>query len=138
MILLDTIGAVIAPGDLTFAFTVPGDRYWQIRTVIAVATRDVGGAPDRAYLLTVATSTGPVSIVGAADAGDEPGTCTVTWANVPASAVASGAVGVVVAPFAPPVLYPGYTVTGEITSPAAADEWQSATVWYEYVLTSAG
>lgn len=133
--MLTTLAATITPGDQSFTFTVPGDKLWTVRSVIAVASRAVGGAPDRAYTLVVNTSTGPVAAVGAPDRGTEPGQCTVTWANAPASAVDAGNLGVVLAPFNPPVLYPGYTITGAIIAAAGADTWLRATVWYDFTLT---
>lgn len=135
MTLLTTLVATIEPGDQTFMFTVPGDKKWTIRSVLAVASRQPGGAPDRAYTLTVATSTGPVTSSGAADNGTEPGTCTITWTNAPSATVEAGSVGVTIAPFNPPELQPGYTVVGTILNAAAGDEWESAVVWYEYVNT---
>jgi len=134
--LLTTLAADIGPGDQTFTFVVPGDKLWRIRSVIATCARASGGAPDRSYTLVVSTSTGPVSAVGATDAGDEPGDCTITFTNCPPSAVASGNIGVSVAPFNPPTLYPGYTIVGTIVNPAGADEWTSATVWYDFTLTT--
>lgn len=133
--MLDTTAAVITPGATTFRFLVPGDKIWAFRSVLAVATRAAGGIPDRSYQLVVATSTGPVAAVGAQDAGAEPGTCTVTWANCPASAVDSGTFGVTVAPFNPPTLQPGYTITGTILNPAAGDQWELATAWYDFAYT---
>lgn len=103
----------------------------------AVAARGAGGTPYRAYTLTVATSTGPVAVVGAADTGGEPGTCAITWANAPLATVESGSEGFSLAPFNPPPLQPGYTIVGRITSPVAGDAWLSATAWYDYVLSAA-
>lgn len=134
--LLTTLAATLAPGDLTFVFTVPGDKRWKIRSVYAVASRDTGGAPDRAYTLEVATSTGIVIAVGATDAGAEPGDCTVTWANAPGATSEAGAHGVTLAPFNPPTLAAGYTITGTIVNPAPLDEWSLATVWYDFVNTT--
>lgn len=132
-----TLAADIEQPTVLFQFVVPGDKFWKIRSVLAVCSKDVGGAPDRAYLLTVSTSTGPVLAVGAADAGNEPGTCTITWTNAPGAASSAGAAGVSVAPFNPPTLDPGYVITGSIESPAPADTWVSATVWYDFALTNA-
>lgn len=130
--MLTTTVATIAPGDQIFTFLVPGDRVWALRSVIAVCSRDVGGAPDRSYSLVVSKGDLPVSRAGADDAGTEPGTCTITWCNCPPSSVDSGATGVVVAPHAPPTLEPGYTVVGTIENPAAGDEWTSAIAWYDF------
>lgn len=135
MTLLTTASAELLVPSLTFEFVVPGDKKWTIRSVLAVASREPGGAPDRAYTLVVATSTGPVAAVGAPDNGTEPGTCTVTWTNAPGSSVEAGNQGVSLAPFNPPELQPGYTIVGTIIDPAAGDFWLSATVWYEFVNT---
>lgn len=135
MIAPTTLAATITPASPTFAFLVPGDKLWAIRSIVAVAHTAIGGAPDRGYMLSVATSTGNVMVVGASDAGTEPATVTITWANAPGSTVTAGAIGTVVAPFASPVLYPGYTLTGTIDNPAVGDTWISATVWYDYTPT---
>lgn len=134
---LTTLAADIDTPTTGFIFTVPGDKFWKVRSIIAVASKDAGGTPDRSFLLTVATSTGPVLAVGAADVGDEPGTCTVTWTNAPGSHSAAGAAGFSLAPFNPPTLDPGYTIVGTIEDPAPADTWLSATVWYDFALTGA-
>lgn len=131
--MLTTLAAVIAPGATTFTFLVPGNQLWSIRSVYAVATRDAGGAPDRAYKLTVSAGATIVALTGAPDAGAEPGTCAVTWANAPGGSVDSDDLGFVLAPFNPPQLQPGYTIAGEITNAAGADEWASATCWYDFV-----
>lgn len=125
------------PLELTtqFEFTVPGDKNWKIRSVLATVERGAGGAPGRAYQLTVATSTGPVAVVGAPDAGTDPGTATITWANAPASKSEAGSQGIVLAPFNPPTLEPGYTITGTILNPVSGDIWLSALVWYDFALT---
>lgn len=120
----------------TFQITVPGDQFWYPRSVIAVAETDVGGAPNRAYQLTFATSTGPVAVNGANDAGTEPATVTVTWCNCPAATVAAGNVGTSVAPIPTLELRPGYTITGEILSPFGVDTWSSAFVWYDFVYSN--
>lgn len=135
MIAPTTVSATITPGAPTFSFLVPGDKLWSIRSIVAVASTATGGAPARGYVLTVSTSTGPVLVVGASDAGTEPATVTITWANAPGSTVTAGAIGTVVAPFASPVLRPGYTIVGTIDNPAVGDTWVSATVWYDYTPT---
>lgn len=119
-----------------FGFEVPGHQIWTPRSFYAVAQRDVGGAPDRSYLLTISDGTNTVVSVGADDAGDEPGTCSITWAHTPATSVASGAVGVSVAPLGPIVLPSGYQVLGSIVNGAPGDGWLSATAWYDYVYTT--
>lgn len=126
---------VLAP-TLTFRFVVPGHQRWSLRSIFAVASRAVGGTPDRAYLLTVTNGSVIVAQVGAADAGTEPGTCDVTFANTPAAAVSAGPLGVTVAPFAPPPLEPGYVIEGTILNPAAADSWVSAVAWFDFAYTA--
>lgn len=106
-----------------------------MRSVYAVASRVAGGIPARSYSLIVTTSTGPVAASGAVDAGDEPGDCTITWCNSPPAASDSAAHGIVVAPFNPPTLEPGYKIIGTIVAPALGDAWISATAWYEFVST---
>lgn len=133
---LTTLAAPIDGPTILFQFIVPGDKLWKIRSVLAVATRDVGGTPDRTFLLTVSTSTGPVLAVAADDAGAEPGICTVTWTNAPGSHSDAGPLGVSLAPFNPPTLYPGYVITGSIENGAAGDTWESATVWYDFTPSS--
>lgn len=115
----------------TFAFVIPGGERWDIRSVFAQAVKDTGGAPDRSFELTVTNGTDTVSAVGATDIGTEPGTIDVTWTNAPAQASAGGAHGVVLAPFNPPGLFPGYVVTGSIVQPAGADSWTNVVVWYD-------
>lgn len=133
---LDTFAVTIAPGATTWVATVPGDRLWMIRTVYTVAVLDAGGSPNRSYTLTVATSTGPVSVVGAPNAVGDSGTDKITWANAPSASIAAGGVGVVVAAFVVPTLWPGYTLTGTIAGAVGTDHWTTARVWYDYALTS--
>lgn len=132
--LLTVTAATIPAGGGQFYFTVPGHQRWTPRSVYAVASRAAGGAPDRSYLLTITNGTDVVANVGAADNGTEPGSCDVTWALCPAASVASGPVGVSVAPLAPMVLPAGYLIGGSIIAPAVGDAWVSAVCWYEYVL----
>lgn len=133
--LLTVKPALIVVPTVTFTFVVPGAQSWRLRSVRALATRAVGGTPNRAYTLQITDGTNPVAVVGAADAGTEPGTCTVTWANAPASSIASGASGISTAPLGPLGMNPGYVITGTIVSPAAGDTWTSAVAWYEFVYT---
>lgn len=128
---IDFQPTIVSPTQ--FAFTVPGHQEWTIRTVRAVANRHAGGIPNRAYTLTVTNSAIVVAAAGAQDAGTEPGQCSVTWADVPASASAAGSDGVVVAPFGRLRIPAGYVITGEIVAPAAADAWISAVCWFDYV-----
>lgn len=135
MYLQVAVAKIVAP-TLTFALVVPGDQYWVLRSVRAVATRAAGGAPNRAYTLQITNAAIVVAAIGADDAGAEPGTCGVTWANTPGGTIASGATGVSVAPLGPFALPPGYTLTGTIISPAAGDTWTSAVCWYDYAYTT--
>lgn len=132
---LDTVEVDDGIETPTWTIVVPGDRLWSIRTIFTVAARDTGGTPSRSYLLTVATSTGIVAAVAATDAGTEPGTETITFANAPSSIVAVGGDAVAVAPMVLPTLYPGYTITCDIVNAVGADRWTSARVWYDYVLS---
>lgn len=120
--------------SVTFTFEVPGDQTWAPRSFRAIAQRAVGGT-SRGYLLTITDSTTTVVAIGADDAGDEPGTCDVTWCDVPAAKVHAADVGIVVAPLPRLELKPGYVVTGEIINPAAGDTWGEAIAWYDFAYT---
>lgn len=122
----DTLTAV------TFTFVVPGNEVWRLRSVRADATRFAGGAPDRAYSLTITDGTSVVLAVGAGDAGDEPGVCSITWTDADPSVTTAGADGVSVAPVAPLALTRGYVIIGTILNPAAGDTWADAVAWYDY------
>lgn len=119
-----------------FTFVVPGNEVWKLRAVRADCDRAAGGAPDRAYSLQITDGTSPVLEVGAADAGTEPGTCSVTWTDADPSSTTAGADGVSVAPIAPLVLTRGYVITVTILSPAVGDTWVDAVAWYDYELHS--
>lgn len=121
----------------TFAFTVPGQQNWSLRSVFAQCTRGAGGTPNRAYVLTITNGSLTVTSVGADDAGTDPGTCSVTWASVQAQALGSGSVGVSVAPLPKLQLHPGYVITGTIINSVAGDAWTRANVWFDYVETGA-
>jgi hypothetical protein len=129
---LQVVAAQVVGPTLGFVFVVPGHQIWRPRAFRAVAARGVGGAPARAYTLTITNGTDIVAVVGAQDAGAEPGTCSVTWAPTPAAVSASGAVGVSVAPLGLLVLPAGYVVTGAIVGAAPADSWVSAVCWVDY------
>lgn len=126
------------PTDFTatrFAFTVPGPQTWRLRAIRATVNRDTGGVPDRAYLLSVTNETNVVAQTGAADAGGEPGTTSITWCDIPASALTAGTVGVVVAPLPTLRLESGYVLAGTILNPVGADAWVSAVAWYDFTYT---
>lgn len=135
--MLTVVKAILASPVTTFSFVVPGAQRWTVLTVVGTVTRAAGGTPNRAYQLTVTDGTTTVAAVGADDAGTDPGTCTVTWANTPGGTTASGAVGVSAAPLPNLRLSPGYVITGTILSPVAGDTWASAVVWYDFAWTSA-
>lgn len=128
--------AILPPGALTVTFLVPGHEIWTPRTVRALADRGAGGAPNRSYMLTIGDGQNIVAQVGAADAGTDPGSCDVTWANMPAASSASGALGVTVAPLGPFRLPAGYLLTATIDSPAAGDQWTNAICWYDYAYSA--
>lgn len=134
--LVRTLPGIVAPGGLTFSITVPGQEQWSLRSVFGTVTRGAGGLPDRAYTLTVTDGTNTLAAVGALDAGTEPGTASVTWANMPATALGAGSVGISVAPVPTLVLNPGYVLIGEILNPGAGDAWDSALAWYDFVFTN--
>lgn len=130
--LLSVQPAEITVASTRFVFVVPGHQRWSLRSVFAEASRDVGGAPNRTYTLTITDGTTTVAQVGAADAGNEPGTCQITWANTPAASVFSGTQGITVAPLPPVTLNPGYDIIGEITNGAPADAWITAVAWFDF------
>lgn len=129
---LEVVPATIDVGGLSFTLVVPGHQIWRPRSFRALALRGAGGAPSRAYTLTITDSVNVVAAIGAQDAGDEPGTCDVTWANTPAAASHSGADGVSVAPLGAFVLPAGYIVTGAIVGAVAGDSWADALCWVDY------
>lgn len=133
--LLSVQPAELATPTLAFTFTVPGDQTWYPRSFRANAQRASGG-PDRAYTLVITDGTNVVAAIGADDAGDEPGTCEVTWCDTPAASVHAGAVGVTVAPLPPLVLKPGYIITGTIVASAAGDTWVNAIAWFDFTYTN--
>lgn len=121
----------ITNAGIAFLFVVPGQFRWSVRSVYAVAATDVGGAPNRAFQLTITDGTSTVAQVGAADAGTEPATVNVTFADVPSAAVTAGAVGITQAPIPPLILNAGYRIIGAIINPAGADAWVSAVAWVD-------
>lgn len=134
--LLQVTPLVIAAPSTLFRFTVPGHQRWTLRSVRAVCARAGGGAPGRAYTLIVTDGTNEVAVAGADDAGTDPGTCSVTWANTPAASVAAGSAGVVVAPIGALILPAGYTISGVIVGAVAGDHWTSAVAWYDFALAA--
>lgn len=124
---------VAAPvaANTPFTFTVPGQRTWRILSVVAVLSRAVGGLPNRAVNLTITDGTNTVMASPASDAGTEPGTLTVTWANAQPAAVSSAGTGVSLGPLPTITVWPGYILTGRVTNGAAADQWTSAAAWVD-------
>lgn len=133
--MLTVVPAVIDNTAGTATWVVPGDQRWTVRTVCAVASTVIGGAPARAYALQVTDGTNLVANAGAADAGTEPAAVTITWANTPAGAITAGNVGASVAPFPNALLNPGYVMTALILNPAAGDQWASAYAWVNFDYT---
>lgn len=126
----------VAVGALTpFTFTVPAQYTWKLLTVVAVCSTHAGGAPNRAYRLTITDGTNAILSTPAADAGTEPATVTVTWANAQPSAITAGNVGVSLGPLAEKLLLPGYVITGTILNGVASDQWTSAVAWYDEAST---
>lgn len=132
---LTTAIAAIVPGDPSVNFLVPGHEVWSPRSIFAIADRGAGGAPNRSYTLVVTDGTNIVAQVGADDAGAEPGTCDITFANAPAASVSAGTVGISLAPLAPFRLPAGYTLTVNINNAVAGDTWVFAACWYDFVLS---
>lgn len=115
-----------------FGVEVPGQQVWYPRSFHAIAERGVGGSPNRSYLLTITDGTNTVAAIGADDAGDEPGTCEITWAMTPAANVAAGDTGVSIAPLGSFTLPAGYQIVGTILNAAPGDGWLSATAWFDF------
>lgn len=132
---LQVTPAIITPPATSFTIVVPGDQRWVLRSVYAKVTRAAGGVPNRSYTLIVSDGLTTVAAVGADDNGTEPGTCELTWSNLPGATVASGGAGVSVAPLPPFVLNPGYQLFGSIVGAAAGDTFTVARCWHDYVLT---
>lgn len=131
-----TLEVFFTPKSITatvVTFVVPGHQLWVLRSIHADVHRAAGGAPNRGYVLKITDGTTTVIQVGAGDAGTEPGTMSLTFADVPASSTAAGAVGTVVAPLAALKLYSGYVITLTILNPAGADAWLDAAVWADWV-----
>lgn len=122
----------------TTTFVVPQGEVWTLRSVVAHVTRGAGGVPNRAYTLTITNGTDTVSAFAAADAGTDPGTCEVTWADCPGGVGASGNAGVASAPLKAQNMPPGYTITATITGTVAGDNIDAMTVWLDYVDAVAG
>lgn len=127
--------ATLSGGNLTFTAVVPGQQLWTIRSILAVATRGAGGAPNRSYLLSFTDGTSTVAQMGAADAGTDPGTCTITWADASPAAIGLGNAGFSLAPIVRSPLPPGYNIIGTFKGNVAGDAWTSARVWFDYVDT---
>lgn len=134
--LLTTALADIVTNPVSFTIKVPGDQRWTLRSVIAQAARGVGGAPNRSYSLAIVTPLGTVALIGADDAGTEPGSETVTWTQAQSNLVSAGGVAVAVAPLPPFILEPGYLLVGTIVQPAGTDQWTGALAWFTYEYTA--
>jgi hypothetical protein len=117
--------------NVPFTFTVPGQQTWTILAVSATLSRAVGGTPNRALQLAITDGTTTVYVSPAADAGTEPGTLTVTWANATPSAVSSGATGISLGPLGPVVCAPGYVITGTVLNGVVTDQWTRAAIWVD-------
>lgn len=129
--MLYVVNAPAVPANTDFVFVVPGNQRWALHTVCATVSRQVGGLPNRQFQLTIRNGTDTLVVSPAADAGTEPGTCTVTWANCSPLSVASGATGIALGPIPEMTLFPGYTITGAILNSAFNDQWTIATAWFD-------
>ena len=128
---LTVVKAAAVAANTPFAFTVPGQQWWQLLAVSATLSRAVGGLPTRALQLTITDGTTTIYTSPAADAGTEPGTLTVTWADASPAAVSSGGTGVTLGPLGPLRLEPGYKITGTVLNGVATDQWTRAAVWVD-------
>lgn len=133
---LQVATAAITPGITSVTFLVPGHEVWMPRSLFGIADRGAGGTPNRSYTLVITDGQTVVAQVGALDAGADPGTCDVTFANAPAAAVAAGVVGITLAPLPPLRLPAGYELVLNITNAVAGDEWVTAVCWYDYVYSA--
>ncbi|HET9247701.1 MAG TPA: hypothetical protein VFO15_17995 [Xanthobacteraceae bacterium] len=129
---LTVVRASAVAANVPFTVTVPAQQQWRVFSVCAVVSRAAGGIPNRAYQLALSDGTTTFVTSPAADAGTEPGTCTVTWCNGSPASVASGATGVSLGPLTPVVLNPGYKLIGTVLNGTVTDQWTSAVVWVEY------
>lgn len=128
---LQTYTAAAVAANTPFTFTVPGQRIWRILSVVATLSRAVGGTPNRALQLAVSNGTQTILTSPADDAGTEPGTLTVTWANAQPAAVASGSTGVTLGPLPVLTIYPGYVLTGTVLNAQVGDQWTAARIWVD-------
>ena len=120
----------------TFTVAVPGLEVWSTRTVCVTVQRAVGGAPNRAYLLSVFNNVDIVAQAGADDGGTEPGSARITWCGAPKSVTVDGSLATIVAPFPSTRLDGGYVLEGTILNPAPGDAWSTVAVWTDYVTSS--
>ena len=116
----------------TFTVTVPGQQNWQLRSVYAAVTRGSGGTPNRFYTLTITDQTHTLATVAAADAGTDPGTCTVTWADVGAASLGSGSAGVSLAPIPLLAIPAAYQLVVAIVNSVSGDTFTQVNCWYDY------
>lgn len=128
---LNVYVAAAVAANTPFTFTVPGQRRWKLISVVATLSRAVGGAPNRALTLTITNGTNVIMASTATDAGTEPGTLTVTYANAQPTSVASGATGVTLGPLPVVTLLPGYVISGAVVNGAVADQWTRAVAWVD-------
>lgn len=130
-----TVKVVTQPDQLSatvFTFVVPAGEVWSLRSVNALCARGAGGTPGRAYRLDITNGTNVVSAFGAQDAGTDPGSCEITWAQCPAGADATANDGIVSAPMRADRLPTGYQIVGTITGAVAGDGWSTLAVWLDY------
>lgn len=119
-----------------FTFVVPGNQRWRPRSVVATVTTAVGGQPNRGYTLTITDGTTTVAQVGNTDAGTEPASGTLTWADTSGASSAAGSTFSSIAPIPDLSIEPGYHIVGAIVNAHAGDTWVSATVWYDFSYTT--
>ena len=126
-----SVAAAVA-ANTPFTFRVPGHQNWRLHSIRAVLSRGVGGTPNRFVQLTISDGTNTFITIPGQDAGTEPGTLTISWANTSDTTSSSGSVGVSVAPMGQLFVPAGYTITGTVINGVAADAWTQAVAWYDY------
>jgi hypothetical protein len=132
---LKVVTAPAVAANTPFVIIVPGQETWRVISIVGVCSRAAGGIPNRSFQLAVGDATRTVVVTPAADAGTEPGTCTVTWCNGNPAAVSAGATGVSLGPLPNIDIPPGYRLTGSVLSGTVTDQWTSALAWVDYRVT---
>ena len=127
------VPAVLTAPPVACSWTVPGFERWTVQAVCVTFSRGAVADPDRGYLLAMEASGFVLGQVGALDPATGVGSCTVTWADAPATAAAFGSDGYVVAPFPSQRLDPGYVLAAGIVHNHGGDAVVTAVAWVDYI-----